>query len=155
MSHPATQGSRSGAGRQRSTGQLEAGRQRSTRQLDATLAALASSDRHPSAEQVFALVRRQIPAVSRGTVYRNLAKLVATRRARIVHVHDRSARYDARLDPHDHYLCTQCAMLLDVEHEPSRANVRQRRVHGHRVEARTLTYLGTCRSCESAATKGT
>ena len=143
MNRPAPKRPRSGAGRQRST-----------RQLDATLAVLAASDRHPSAEQVFALVRAQIPAVSRGTVYRNLGKLIATRRARIVHVHDRVARYDARLDPHDHYLCTRCAMLLDVEHRQPPAGNAQRRVRGHRIEARALTYLGTCRSCESAATKG-
>jgi Fe2+ or Zn2+ uptake regulation protein len=127
----------------------EAARQRSTRQLDATLAVLAESDRHPSAEQVYAAVRARIPAVSRGTVYRNLGKLVAARRVRVVQVHDRAARYDARLDPHDHYLCTRCAMLVDVESPPRRRR-GDARVRGHRVEGRTLTYLGVCRACESA-----
>ena len=55
-------------------------RPRATRQLDATLRVLLGSDQHPTAEQVLHAVRAELPAVSRGTVYRNLAKLVATER---------------------------------------------------------------------------
>lgn len=128
-------------------------RQRSTRQLDAIYRVLCASDAHPTAEQVFRAVRARMPAVSRGTVYRNLAKLVAGGRVRIVHVHDRCARYDARLDPHDHFLCLGCTMLLDVEPASGgRERSRTRsRVRGHRVDGRVLTWLGTCRSCEAAA----
>lgn len=129
-----------------------AGRQRSTRQLDAVYDVLCESTAHPTAEQVYRAVRTRVPAVSRGTVYRNLAKLVGAGRVRIVHVHDRCARYDARLDLHDHFLCLGCTMLLDVEPAPGRRE-RSRtrsRVRGHRVEGRVLTWLGTCRACEAA-----
>ena len=124
--------------------------QRSTRQLDATFRVLFGSREHPTAEQVFRAVRRELPTISRGTVYRNLGKLLAARRVRLVHVHDRCARYDARLDPHDHFLCTRCTMLVDVESAPSsHRRVRPRaRVRGHRVEGRTLTFYGVCRGCE-------
>jgi Fe2+ or Zn2+ uptake regulation protein len=126
--------------------------QRSTRQLDAVYRVLCDSDAHPTAEQVYRAVRSALPAVSRGTVYRNLAKLVTAGRVRIVHVHDRCARYDARLEPHDHFLCVGCTMLLDVA--PTRgAQGRSRtrsRIRGHRVAGRVVTWLGTCRSCDAA-----
>jgi Fe2+ or Zn2+ uptake regulation protein len=144
------------------TGQALAGpaagtRRRSTRQLDATFRVLFESREHPTAEQVYHAVRRQLPSVSRGTVYRNLGKLVASERVRLVHVHDRCARYDARLEPHDHFFCSRCTMLLDVE---IRATARPRRpsrvrIRGHRIEGRTLTYFGLCRGCEQqGGTKG-
>lgn len=126
-------------------------RQRSTRQLDAIYRVLCASVAHPTAEQVYRAVRSRMPTVSRGTVYRNLAKLVAGGRVRIVHVHDRCARYDARLDPHDHFFCRGCTLLLDVEAAPGRSEPPRSRVRGHRVEGRELTWLGTCRSCEAAA----
>lgn len=128
-----------------------ASRQRSTRQLDAIYRVLCASDEHPTAEQVYRAVQARMPAVSRGTVYRNLAKLVGGGRVRIVHVHDRCARYDARLEAHDHFLCRGCTMLVDVE--PASGGERSRtrsRVRGHRVDGRVLTWLGTCRSCEAA-----
>jgi Fur family peroxide stress response transcriptional regulator len=125
-------------------------RPRATRQLDATLRVLVGSTEHPSAELIYRAVRRELSAVSRGTVYRNLAKLVADDRVRVVHVHGRSARYDARLDPHDHFVCSHCAMLIDVEHGQAATSGRGR-VRGHRVEGRTLTYFGVCRNCEGRA----
>jgi Fur family peroxide stress response transcriptional regulator len=123
-------------------------RTRATRQLDATLRVLMLSDAHPTAEQVFHAVRAELPAVGRGTVYRNLGKLVAAERVRLVHVHDRCARYDARLDPHDHFVCTRCTMLLDVDHGRAKLGPGRGRVRGHRVDRRTLTYFGVCRHCE-------
>jgi len=126
-------------------------RPRATRQLEATLRVLESSQQHPSAEQIFHAVRAELPAVSRGTVYRNLGKLLAAERVRLVHVHDRSARYDARLDPHDHFVCTRCTMLLDVERGQVKVGSGRTRVRGHRVEGRTLTYFGVCRECEGRA----
>jgi Fe2+ or Zn2+ uptake regulation protein len=123
-------------------------RPRATRQLEATLRVLQSSRQHPSAEQIFHAVRAELPAVSRGTVYRNLSKLLGAERVRLVHVHDRSARYDARLDPHDHFVCTRCTMLLDVECGQAKLGSRRTRVRGHRIEGRTLTYYGVCRECE-------
>lgn len=126
-------------------------RRRTTRQLDATLRVLATTDRHPTAEQVFEAVRSELPATSRGTVYRNLSKLVAVGRARIVHGHGRAARYDARLDPHDHFVCTRCRLVVDVERRREPRLRREARVAGHRVEGRLLTYFGVCRTCEPAA----
>lgn len=123
-------------------------RPRSTRQLDATFRVLAASSAHPTAEQVYRSVRGEMPAVGRGTVYRNLGKLLGEGRVRLVHVHDRSARYDARLDPHDHFLCRSCAMLVDVERGHGSEGRGAARVRGHRVEGRTVTYYGMCRTCE-------
>jgi Fe2+ or Zn2+ uptake regulation protein len=134
------------------TASSSAAAQRSTRQLDAVYRVLRESDAHPTAEQVYRAARAVMPAVSRGTVYRNLAKLVAAGRVRSVHVHDRCTRYDARLEPHDHFLCLGCTMLLDVA-PPRSAHGRTRtrsRIRGHRVAGRVLTWLGTCRSCEAA-----
>lgn len=126
-------------------------RQRSTRQLDATLRVLFESREHPTAEQVYRAVRAELPGIGRGTVYRNLQKLLDAGRARLVHVHDRAARYDGRLDAHDHFVCTSCALVIDVETRDGRAPRPRVRVAGHRVEGRTLTYFGTCRACDAVS----
>jgi len=126
-------------------------RRRTTRQLDATVRVLAASVAHPTAEQVLDGVRREVPAVGRGTVYRILGKLVADGHARVVHGSGRAARYDARLDAHDHFVCTRCTLVADVEQHGARRSPVRARVGGHRVEGRTLTYFGVCRSCEGGA----
>jgi len=119
---------------------------RSTRQLEATYGVLARASDHPSAEAVFRRVRTSLPRVSRGTVYRNLGKLLEEGRIRLVPSPDRRARYDARLDEHDHFVCTSCGAVIDV---PSRSAPRAGvRIEGHLAWEVDQTYRGRCRDCE-------
>ena len=48
---------------------------RSSKQRDAVLAVVKAACDHPTADMIFERVREQIPNISLGTVYRNLALL--------------------------------------------------------------------------------
>ena len=50
---------------------------RKTRQLEVVWHEVAGDNSHPTADQIYQRVRRHIPSISLGTVYRNLQKLVA------------------------------------------------------------------------------
>ena len=118
---------------------------RHTRQLDATYQVLQLAVDHPTADQVLARVRKSLPSVSRGTVYRNLAKLVGDGRLRLVPV-GRVARYDARLDSHDHFMCGDCGAVLDVPLGTA-AESTPSSLGGHAVAGVTRTYHGRCSAC--------
>jgi Fur family transcriptional regulator, peroxide stress response regulator len=122
---------------------------RHTRQLDRTFEVLREATDHPTAEQVLTRVRSSLPKVSRGTVYRNLAKLVGEGRVQLVPV-DRAARYDARLDAHDHFVCRRCGSVFDVPLRTAREWAPDI-LDGHVVEAMERTYHGCCRSCAVSA----
>jgi Fe2+ or Zn2+ uptake regulation protein len=120
---------------------------RSTRQRQLIREAVRSTDSHPTAEWVYEAVRRTLPRISLGTVYRNLQVLVAhgelkswTRGGR--------TRYDADLSAHDHFSCRECGLLLDLE-RPPRAFPEERRLRarGHEIEDRVLEFVGVCRDC--------
>jgi Fur family transcriptional regulator, peroxide stress response regulator len=124
---------------------------RATRQLEATRNALCSTSEHPTAERVFRLVRSEFPRVSRGTVYRNLQKLVDAGEALQLQLGRRSARFDGRVDDHDHFVCVECGAVLDVD-------VAQHRVHrpwaaalGYEIERVAVTYHGRCAACAHSA----
>ncbi len=121
---------------------------RQTRQLDATFRALRDATDHPTAEQVLTRVRSWLPKVSRGTVYRNLGKLVGDGRVQLVPV-DRAARYDARLDAHDHFVCRVCGAVLDVPLRAAGENPPLT-LDGHIIEAIERTYHGCCRTCAAS-----
>src|SRR5215471_3240640 len=96
---------------------------RRTRQLETTHAVLAAASDHPTAEQVLRRVRKHLPRVSLGTVYRNLDKLRALGQLRVVNVGPGVARYDALLAEHDHFLCERCEAVIDLPVVPERADV--------------------------------
>ena len=61
---------------------------RSTRQKEAILRAALSSGSHPTADRIYATVRRELPRISLGTVYRNLQRLVGEGRISLAPVQE-------------------------------------------------------------------
>src|SRR3954451_480288 len=78
---------------------------RFTRQRSAVYAFLHSAQCHPTAEQGFHAVRRQIPKISLATVYKALETLVDAHLAAKLADANGPARYDCRTDCHYHFRC--------------------------------------------------
>jgi Fur family transcriptional regulator, peroxide stress response regulator len=93
---------------------LEQAGWRCTRQRAAVFTCLQAAHSHPTAEQVFAAVRRDMPHISLATVYKALEALVsAGLAARIAH-ESGAARYDARSDSHYHLRCVRTGEVRDL-----------------------------------------
>ncbi len=106
-----------------------------------------SSRNHPTAENVYDQVRRRLPRISLGTVYRNLQLLVSEGEIR-VWSGGGAARFDGDLSDHDHFVCQACGLLLDLERPEAALPTEKRlRAHGHEVSGRVLDYFGLCRDC--------
>jgi len=121
---------------------------RRTPQLDAVYDVVRAADDHPTADTVYARVRRVMPTVSLGTIYRNLQKLAAARCVRVLHVGDRITRYDAVVVEHDHFCCERCGAVHDVEAPRTRTRRRPAHVHaGYAVRTQVVTFYGLCPHC--------
>lgn len=130
-------------------------RERRTRQLDAVYDAVRGTMDHPTAEEVHARVRRDMPSVSLGTVYRNLQKLAAQERVRVLHGADRAARYDAVLADHDHFVCERCSQVTDVTRTRTLpADSRNLKRAGYSIRAEALTFYGVCPRCTARRRAG-
>jgi Fe2+ or Zn2+ uptake regulation protein len=125
---------------------------RDTRQRRLVYAAVAESREHPTAEWVHRRVRRQLPRISLGTVYRNLQLLVSEGRLR-AWTRGRSVRFDADLAAHDHFVCESCGLLVDLERAPEAPSTeRTLKTRGYLVRERILEFVGLCRDCRRGRT---
>ncbi|MBD5542006.1 MAG: transcriptional repressor [Lachnospiraceae bacterium] len=70
---------------------------------------------HPTAETVYLNVRETYPHISLGTVYRNLTLLSDMGDIQKLHLGDGLDHFDADTHPHDHFLCTECGAVLDID----------------------------------------
>jgi Fur family transcriptional regulator, peroxide stress response regulator len=123
---------------------------RRTRQLATVLAAVrASGVAHPTAERIFADVRRELPRISLGTVYRNLQRLAAEGVIGVTHPDGGPARFDPTPGGHDHFVCRTCGRLEDLPSSPPDAGRRAARQAGHAVTSHALVLYGACRDCRS------
>jgi len=122
---------------------------RETRQRAAVLGVLRSLKNHPTAAELHALVRKQVPRISLGTVYRNLDALANQGTIRRLVSGRCEARFDADLSGHYHVRCAGCGCVGDVPGLASLdidlADVRRR--SGFEVLDHHLEFVGVCPQC--------
>ena len=86
-----------------------------SRQRESIKHFLMTTKEHPTADEVYMHVKRDFPNISLGTVYRNLNLLTDIGEASKISTPDGGDRFDGRTEPHNHFLCTRCGRLLDLD----------------------------------------
>ncbi len=111
--------------------------------------AIKDDKSHPTADQVYDRVRRKLPNISLGTVYRNLQKLVALKRLQVLML-GRSQHFDPLVQRHQHFICEVCERVFDVIVESHR-DIRPAKLpeEGFTVTSHHLAFYGTCKGCSS------
>ncbi len=121
-----------------------------TPQRQAVFDALHGDTTHPTAEIIWDRVRTQMPSVSRRTVYQVLNDLVALHEVQVVTVANGPTRFDPNVALHDHFVCTSCAKVVDID-AGARAEMPTSGYSGFVVEAVEVVFRGTCPDCASTA----
>jgi Fe2+ or Zn2+ uptake regulation protein len=85
---------------------------RLTNQKMAVLEYLKSVKIHPSAETVYAEVKKALPRITLATVYRNLKEL--SKEGLIQEIPAKASRYDGDISSHAHFICEKCGQIFDV-----------------------------------------
>jgi Fur family peroxide stress response transcriptional regulator len=128
---------------------LEASGQRFTEQRAAVYRYLSNTDVHPTADEVYSAVRKGLPGISLGTVYKSLETLVGCGLAIKLTFPDESARYDGCTDPHHHARCVVCGRVRDIQGEltPREIDAIRKRADGFTVTDYRLQLSGYCSTC--------
>jgi Fur family ferric uptake transcriptional regulator len=126
---------------------------RTTEQRTVILEELRKCRNHPGADELYLQVRRRLPHISLGTVYRNLELLAAQGIIQRLDSGPSQKRFDPEVKRHGHFRCTGCGAVEDLPFpvrlpQPSRRHpwVRQRVITGGQAE-----YVGLCPSCAGSA----
>ena len=83
-------------------------------QRDTIKNVVCSTKCHPTADWVYNEVRKLIPNISLGTVYRNLSRL--SDNSSIKTIQDGGlTRYDGNINPHYHLKCDECSNITDIQ----------------------------------------
>ena len=120
-----------------------------TSQRRAVLEALNAFRGHPSAEEVYLLVKKRNPKVALGTVYQALSVLEEIGLIEAKRWSESPVRYDLNTEPHYDIRCTKCdevAEILDVELEDFAARVRDNTPY--EVTNASLVLEGICPECQ-------
>lgn len=104
---------------------------------------------HPSAETVFADLRRSLPTLSRTTVLNTLRLFRGAGLIRDVRAEEGVLRFDGRPGFHAHFKCRGCGGLFDVAVPGGRNGFYASVPPGFSVDDEQLIYYGFCNRCSN------
>ncbi len=122
---------------------------RITNQREIILEELRRLKTHPTADELYEVVKKRLPRISIATVYRNLERLSE---AGIIHKLEyggRQKRFDGDVRPHSHVFCVRCGRISDVDTVEGlsvRAMVLDPK--GFEIIEGSLQFEGICPECQ-------
>ncbi|MFH0818779.1 MAG: transcriptional repressor [Patescibacteria group bacterium] len=118
--------------------------ERLTSQKQIILNYLSNVKTHPSADKVYLDVKKKLPSISKGTVYRILNNFVA--RGVILEINGEIKRFDGDISNHDHYVCKKCNQIYDIFNRKYTACKKIKNI-GTVLNQQTYFY-GICEKCQ-------
>lgn len=120
-----------------------------SRKREAILEKIRGTTTHPSAICLYEELRKEIPDLSLGTVYRNLSEFSNEGLIISVGVVNGQERFDGNVSEHSHFVCLNCGEVADIEAalDPS-FNEAVEKTNGIEVLFRQLSFYGRCNKCK-------
>lgn len=122
---------------------------RMTKQRKKILEVLKNTNSHPTADWIYDQVKKEIPNISLGTVYRNLNVLSDMGKIMILDYGSSYSRFDGNPKDHYHFNCEKCDNVFDINLEVMK-NINEKlntetpfKIFNHRLE-----FYGLCPDCQ-------
>jgi Fe2+ or Zn2+ uptake regulation protein len=123
-------------------------RLRMTRQRRVILEELRKENVHPTADLLYEMVRKRLPKISLGTIYRNLEILTTLGEIQTLEISGSQKRYDGIPQKHYHIRCIHCGRMDDAPIAP--LNRLEDELYGatvYTIMGHRLEFMGLCPEC--------
>ena len=121
---------------------------RMTPQRRVILEELRKVNDHPAADEIYQRVRKRLPKISLGTVYRNLEVLCELGEIQRLELSGSTKRYDGVPNKHYHIRCIGCGRVDDAPIAP--LNQLEDDLYGttvYEIIGHNLEFTGLCPQC--------
>ena len=102
---------------------------------------------HPTVDDVYKGLCREMPTLSRTTVYNTLRLLSDNNAVQMITIDEHRVCYDGVVEPHTHFYCKQCKSIIDIDDNIPFDS--RKSIDGNSIDCVQLYYRGTCSKCLS------
>ncbi len=106
---------------------------------------LKDSENHPTALMIHHEISRDIPTLSKTTIYNTMNLFSEKGIVSELCVGEGEVRYDLNLYPHAHFRCAECGKIYDVKIDPELFKIKK--INGNQVVHTAVYFTGKCREC--------
>ena len=100
---------------------------------------------HPDANMIYEKVKKEIPTISKTTVYNTLKLFVEKNIVKPVFITGKEERFDIATKPHHHFLCEKCGKIYDINIECP--YFKKGYIEEHQVKELHGYFKGICKKC--------
>lgn len=122
---------------------------RMTKQRKLILEVLRNTNTHPTADWIYEQVKKEIPNISLGTVYRNLRLLSEMGKIRVLDFGSSYSRFDGNSHHHYHFICDNCEKIYDLDIPfDEKLNEKVNNETPFLVKNHRIDFTGLCPECQ-------
>ena len=102
---------------------------------------------HPTVDEIYKSLSKEIPTLSKTTVYNTLSLFLEKGIARVITIEENETRYDADMDVHGHFKCVECKKVYDVP-----VKIDQILIDGmedFKINEYHVYFKGICSKCQN------
>jgi len=125
---------------------------RASQQRIRVLEYLYCGERHPTADEIYKALAKELPSLSKATVYNALYALVEAGLAREIGIEDKEARFDATIASHGHFKCDECGRIYNFQINVE--GFKTGGLDGFKVNSKDVYFRGKCSDCSRKTNEG-
>ena len=100
---------------------------------------------HPTVDQIYMDLHKELPTLSKTTVYNSLNALIDAGLVKVITIEDNETRYDIVTDNHGHFKCESCGKIYDFEINLS--NFKSKDLNNFKINNKDIYFKGICPDC--------
>ena len=122
-----------------------------SKQREIILEVIKNNPIHPTAEEIYGLVTKKEPKISKSTVYRNINILVENGIIQKITISSKPDRYDYLYKEHNHLICNNCGKVLDFVYDIEKPKIENEIKNQLKQEFKisNVSIYGICEDCKS------
>lgn len=106
---------------------------------------LLAKKNHPTVDMIFNELAKEIPTLSKTTIYNTLKLFTDNKIVKIVTIENNEVRYDADISEHGHLKCEKCKKIYDFRIQIPNTNIDG--LDGFEITEKEINFKGTCQEC--------
>jgi Fur family transcriptional regulator, peroxide stress response regulator len=123
---------------------------RKSKQREEIYNLIESTKSHPTAQWIYDTLRKEMPKLSLGNVYRNLNILLEQKKIISREFGDDIDHYDADTNTHYHFICEKCGRVSDID-MPVKDKITEeaKKYSNHKITGHSIRFVGVCDICNN------
>ena len=100
---------------------------------------------HPTVDQIFNDLQKEMPTLSKSTVYNTLNAFVHAQLVREITIEDNEVRYELQIKNHGHFKCEACDTIYDFNIDID--SVTTDGLKEFKINDKSVYFKGICKRC--------